>query len=1008
MSKTIKIKFEANQQHQLRAVENAVQLFNGLPRQDTAYTLGDDIIGNLPQDESELELSWLYDNLRTVQAAFNEYAKDQSSTSQIRNEHISLETDGGFMLEGVSRDDFASHEYPQFTFDMETGTGKTYVYLRTIHELYKHYGFRKFIIVVPSVAIYEGVVKTIDITRSHFKTLYSNTDPVLTKYDGQQITRVRGFAVSSTLEIMVMTLDAFNKSSNLFYKATEKLPGERRPFEYVQETRPILILDECQNYQSTTARAALRTLKPLFALGYSATPGSSPNTVFKLSPVDAFRLNLVKKIQVVGVTQDYNVNDPQLSLVLESVTAYGKSVKFRTLVNVKGKMVEQVVELKKGEHLADKTKNEKHKGIVISEINKRDGVVLFENGDEMVLKDDEHSLNHSRREIFRKQIENTILEHFKRQTALRSRGIKVLSLFFIDRVANYVADDGIIRQLFDEEFERLKVRDAHFKKLKAADVREGYFAKKKTKSGDEFTDTPVEEAKKNKDQKEQEKAAYELIMKNKERLLNFSEPVSFLFAHSALKEGWDNPNVFQICTLNTAQSEARKRQEIGRGLRICVNQNGDRVTDDDVNILTVVANESYASYVEGLQQEYRETGDMDYPKPTDATKAKPKRNQKVFDSKDFRQFWAKLCQCTTYHIKLDTDALVEDCKKRFNARDFRFPEPRLVITKGQFVTNTYKIELLDVDARGARIALTVSSTHDDDATSNQRYKKGALLLGADKDPNLRGFKVVEIGEEDGEPFVQFGNGRRISTFSPYSFEQIKKVETDPRTTESQQTTYPVFNLIARASKELGITRPTILEIFKGIDLEKKETIFKNPEGFSAAFIEGVREALASRIAAEIEYEVNDDTSPYDLDQLFPVEKAFQAKELIDGSQHSMYSQVQVDSEVEKRFVEWRLKKDDDDGNIACYFKFPASFKINIPKIIGNYNPDWGIVRKDEHGKFRLHLVRETKGNTDVTKLRFGNEGRKIACATKHFSAIDVDYRTVDDKIQNWWNSAENV
>ena len=1007
MSKKIKLQFDAHQEHQLRAVNAVVNLFEGLLPMDIAFQMGDDIVANLPPYHV-LEENWLFENLRQVQDDFNAYAASIGSSDKIYQPTTHLQTDDGVFLEGIG-EAFAHHRYPSFTVDMETGTGKTYVYLRTIMELKKHYGFRKFIIIVPSVAIYEGVIKSFEITKEHFKSLYGNETIGLTQYDGQQISKVRNFATSGFTEIMVMTLDSFNKTTNLFYKSTEKLPGEKRPFEYVQDTRPILILDESQNYRSAISRAALRTLKPLFALNYSATPGTkvddSPNVVFKLNPVDAFRLNLVKKIQVWGIQQEYNVNNPQLTLALEGIHrgAEGLRAKLKVLINQNGKLVEGTIEVKKGDKLFRKTRNNAHLDKVVSEIDMKNGFVGFEDGDEMhMVSDAGTSTSLSKHEVFRYQIEKTILEHFARQKELKKHGVKILSLFFIDRVANYVEENGIIKKLFDEVFEKLKSRSEQFKSFSAAEVREGYFASKKTKSGNEFVDTAIEEERKTVEHRKQEKAAYELIMKGKEKLLNFDEKVCFLFAHSALREGWDNPNVFQICTLNASVSENKKRQEIGRGLRLCVNQNGERVIDEGVNILTVVANESYRSYVEALQKEYKESGDLDYPTPSDAAKTDIRRNEKIFKNSHFRNFWDVLCKKTTYTIHINTNEVVKNCLSIFNKHDFHFPEPKIVITKGRFVITTYYIELLEVKTGVARLRLNVSDTEGTKLETETALKKGAdLSLIANRDERLKPFKIVQIlGGED--PEVKFGNGNILTKYSPVHFQMEKSVETDPRLVQQQQEIYPVFNLIDRASKELSLTRSTILEIFKGIEENKKKAIFKNPEGFSAIFIEKIREQLADEIANKIEYSLNSDLARMNLEEAFPDNKKMPQKELIDGTKSSIYNYVQIDSDLERRFIQHHVQEEDEKGNLVCYFKFPNTFKINIPKIIGNYNPDWGIIRLDENGKPTLKLVRETKGNTDTSKLRFSNEGRKIECAEKHFGALGIDFRTVDDRIETWW------
>lgn len=439
-------------------------------------------------------------------------------------------------------------------------------------------------------------------------------------------------------------------------------------------------------------------------------------------------------------------------------------------------------------------------------------------------------------------------------------------------------------------------------------------------------------------------------------------------------------------------------------MRLCVNQEGVRITDEGLNILTVVANESYRSYVESLQKEYIESGDLDYPVPGNASKTEAKRNDKIFRNAAFKEFWKKLCQKTSYKINIDTEQLIRDCLSTFNNHQFHFPEPKIVITKGQFIITTYDIELVEVKAGMVRLKMKITDTHGSDFQFTTPWlKKGAdLSLIANRDERLKPYKIVGISGMEEEMKVEFGNGKTLTPHAPIHFQMEKSVETDPGTVQQQQTIYPVFNLIDRVSKELGITRTTILRIFKGIEDNKKKIIFKNPEGFSATFIGKINELLADHIAAKIEYVLNKELEDFDLEEAFPDHRKYPQKELIDGSEHSLYDQIQIDSDVEMRFVQHRLQQEDKKGNIACYFKFPNTFKVNIPKIIGNYNPDWGIIRLEPNGKPALNLVRETKGNMDTSKLRFTNEGRKIECAEKHFSSIGVNYRTVDDKVEKWW------
>lgn len=987
MSSAIKFQFEDNQRHQISAIESVVNLFEGLPRQSDEYVMaGDDTIANMPP-YILLEENWLLSNLNAIQHN-NGLA-----------ENIALDVDEGFILEGL---DAKSVRFPVFTIEMETGTGKTYVYLRTIHELKKLYGFRKFVIVVPGIAIYEGTIKTFEVTKAHFNKLYGNDHVHLTRYDGQQISKLRGFAGSQFIEILIITIDSFNKVSNIIFKPTEKLPGEKRPYQYIQETRPILILDESQNYRSALSRAALRTLNPLFAINYSATPVDKPNLVYRLSPVDAFKQNLVKKIEVLGVTEEHNINNPQLRLALESVssTVYGLSAKLSVLVNDKGVLHTKTIEIRKGDSLLEKTKNDYYKNLVVEIIDKLNNVVTFSDGSQLSLNEPgENTL--SKQEIFRTQISETIRYHLHKQNELLDKGIKVLSLFFIDRVSNYTGQDAIIPKLFDAEFLKLRNICPYFENLDPSEVREAYFAQKKNKKGEtEFVDTNLIEAKKTKAEKELEKAAYELIMKNKEKLLSFDEKVSFIFAHSALKEGWDNPNVFQICTLNTTVSETRKRQEIGRGLRLPVNQEGIRNTDETVNILTVVANESYRSYVENLQNEYVESGDAPPPAPTDAKKSFAKRNDKIFKSKDFREFWEKLCTRTTYQIKIDSDAIVGECINLLNNQ--QFPEPQIAIERGKFIITEIRLELLEIKTRLAKIKVTITDTDNNETSFTRWFKEQDDLYRLSKDEKLKGFKVIEITDKGDDSAVIFSDKGRLTLLEPIVFSTEKSQLTSPRTVQEAQTTYPVFNLIDRTSKETQLTRSTILQIFKGMREDKKRNIFKNPESFSAIFITTIQNQLADHIASKIEYILEKGLEEYEDEKIFPKTKKYPQKELIEGTKNSLYDVIQFDSDVEYRFIENKLKKDDEEGNIIVYFKFPNSFKIHMPKIIGNYVPDWGVIRKDSTGKYKLQLVRETKGTMIENLLQYPSEKRKIMCAKKHFKTIEIDYRQIDDKIFNYW------
>jgi type III restriction enzyme len=1024
MARISEFKFEENQQHQKEAIESIVNLFSGYSQDDIVFSLAQNdegIVGNVPDPDDDLSEQWLYGNYQDIITAYNESKMPRSYTwfDENMNEHIedtivrqldlnpSVESIKGFGLEDA---DCPPVKFPVFTIEMETGTGKTYTYLRTIHELKKHYGFRKFIVVVPSIAIYEGTIAAFNQTKSHFNTLYENDNTNLIEYDGSRPEKVKSFANSQSIEILVMTMQSFNTAGprgNNIYKRSDKLQSDLLPYQYIQRTRPILILDESQNYRSEKSKKALQTLNPLFAINYSATPVEKYNLVYRLSPVDAFLFNLVKKIKVLGVTQETNNNIGQI--VLKKIDKNLKAT-LQLPVIKDGNKIKTEITVKKYDDLFEKTKNLDFKNLVVGEISRQEygGQVIFDNQDVLNMEDSIES-DLAKREIYRVQIEETIKYHFERQGLLYDRGIKVLSLFFIDHVANYKGNKPFIRELFEEAFEKLKKNDEYFNNCKASEVHNGYFAQKKdAKTGEiQYFDAIAE----SEEGRRLEKEAYRLIMRDKQELLSFDSKISFIFAHSALREGWDNPNVFTVCLLKEPRYETTnqmntRRQELGRGLRICVNQQGERVMGDDVNILTVVCPEDFSSYVNALQNEYATTGDSFPPKPTNARTDKAIRNNNIFNSLSFTDFWKNISRKTDYEIILNSPDLISRSIESFNDKKLIIPEPKIILTKGDFVITTYTFELKEVSSFGASILLTITDTRQ---RHNQYFRKD-YPIGFDfgrhcRDINLKGFKITQTIVSKTDPVVYFGNGKELKKDYPLVFNNEKTLAAEKDVRKEEKKTYPVFNLIERAARATNLTRPTLAKIFEGISVEKKNKIFYNPEGFSSIFIDIIKGILADLVAENIVYHVQDIDEEANLtlmQHFFPPYKEFPQKELIQGSDHSLYNQIQVDSDVEERFVNNRLKPDDKKGNTICYFKFPTDFKIRIPKVILNYNPDWGIIRHDKQGNGTLHLVRETKGNVDAEKLRFPNEHRKILCAKKHFKALGVSYRQITDKEEEWW------
>ena len=567
---------------------------------------------------------------------------------QIRENLIQIQTENKII-------DQSDNKTPQtntltnmdFSIEMETGTGKTYVYLRTIFELCKNYGFKKFLIVVPSVAIREGVLKNLRITEKHFKSLYDNMSYRYYEYDSKKINHIRQFSRANTIEIMIITIDSFKKDTNIMNQTRDSLQGQK-PIDLVSKTRPILIIDEPQNMETQIAKEAIKKMNPLFTLRYSATHKNYYNLIYRLSPIDAFNKNLVKKIEVSAVTEDGNYNDALIHCA--EIKIVSKKIKAKLDVNkkMKNRMKLAAITVINGDDLSKKTNNSEYNGFKVIEINAKYNFIKFSNGVKLKLGQEQGKDKDS---IMESQIIHTIDEHFNKYGLLKQEGIKPLSLFFIDKVDNYLQKDGFIRKTFEKWFNQKKKEFPDFKDLNVNDVHSGYFSEKKR-------DNAIEK----------DKDAFDLIMRDKERLLSFDEPVQFIFSHSALREGWDNPNVFNICTLNQSVSRIKKRQEIGRGMRLPVNQKGDRITDKEYT-LTVIANESYAEYASRLQKEYEDEYGCGFvgPKPKNKKEKHTLKTKFNFElDPNFKILWEKVSKKTRYAVEIDTNKLINNCVTKIN------------------------------------------------------------------------------------------------------------------------------------------------------------------------------------------------------------------------------------------------------------------------------------------------------------------------------------------------------
>ena len=651
----MKLKFDPNQQYQLDAIQAVVDIFTGQPKDIDGATR------HMDQDRQlGLEATIARGNSLVLDMA--QITKNTHKVQEKNGVEKSETNEGGFSFPTnfpLEISEKSLKHGMNFSIEMETGTGKTYVYLRTIHELHQHYGWKKFIIVVPSVAIREGVLKNLAITREHFADLYNKPEMDYYVWDSKKTGQAREFATNDTLQIMVITIDSFAKAQNVMNRQSDY----GRPLDFIKATRPVVILDEPQNMETDIRRNAIANLNPLCTLRYSATHKHLYNLLYRLTPVDAYDKGLVKKIEVHSVQSEDNYNDAYINVLsLERQSKTRSFAKIEVDASDEYGLRRKIIKAFPGDDLEAKTGRSVYAGYYVESINHGDDCVEFSNGKVVYVGQRDESLHD---DIIKRQIELTIDDHFDKQRRLGC-SVKVLSLFFIDKVMNYReytangARKGKFAKWFEEAYAKVASKSKYagvMDGLSASEVHDGYFAADKSGQWKDSRDTKGEGGRTKDDD-----TAYNLIMKDKERLLDTGEPLRFIFSHSALREGWDNPNVFQICTLNETSSQMKKRQEIGRGLRLPVDIDGHRVHDDSVNILTVVANESYAEFSRKLQTEIEEETGIHFGgriKNRDNRRVVRFQKSRALDS-TFKELWDKIKHKTTYRVAIDTEKLVAE------------------------------------------------------------------------------------------------------------------------------------------------------------------------------------------------------------------------------------------------------------------------------------------------------------------------------------------------------------
>ena len=654
----MRLQFDPQQEYQLDAIRAVTNVFEGQAKDD-----GNSFVEFAAGQDAD---SLFVDSARVIPNAFNlapEQITENVQMVQGKNALPLAEARENTLADGMN-----------FSVEMETGTGKTYVYLRTIHELHKLYGMRKFVIVVPSVAIREGVLKNLEITREHFAALYENPEMDFYVWDSKKRGQTRQFATADSLQILVINIDSFAKKQNIINQESDW----GTPIEFLRATNPVVIVDEPQNMETEVRKAAIESLSPLCTLRYSATHKYPYNLLYKLDPVKAYDLGLVKRIEVDSILSEDAYNDVYVHVI--DVKATKTKVEARLEIDASDArgLQRKVVTVRAdgGSNLRELSEDrEVYEGFVVDEINPEEESVTFSNGRTFYKGQCDEGL---REEMVKYQIRQTVLNHFEKEKKLRDRGIKVLTLFFIDKVHNYREyteggfKKGKFAQWFEEAYREIQGQDRFAGALpfEAEAVHNGYFAADKKGVWKDSRGEGVTEA---------DADTYQLIMKDKERLLDANEPLRFIFSHSALREGWDNPNVFNICTINETTSEMKKRQEIGRGLRLPVNSSGERVWDAQVNVLTVIANESYEDFAKTLQKEFEDDCGVNFGEGRIKNKAERKEVvlKKGYElDENFKELWDRIKHKTQYRVEYKSEALIERAVEAL--RDVTVRAPRVL------------------------------------------------------------------------------------------------------------------------------------------------------------------------------------------------------------------------------------------------------------------------------------------------------------------------------------------
>lgn len=1015
----MKIQFK-KQQYQLDAVQAVVDCFKGQPKialgaESVRYTIDPgrrhDAQGQQQADYQTagffnakvvLNDQQLLQNIKAVQHAHNIE----------KSESIVKDTDTGCNI--------------NIDVEMETGTGKTYVYIRTIFELNKQYGWNKFIIVVPSIAIREGVYKTLQITGEHFADEFEGQQAKYFVYDSKNLQNLEAFSSSADINIMVINVQAFNATGKDARKIYEELDGfnSRRPIDVIKANNPILIIDEPQKMSAKKTLQSLSNFNPLMILRYSATHKKQHNLLYRLDALDAYNKKLVKKINVRGISVK-GVGGAGEYIYCQSILVSRSAPLALLEIEVKHNsgIKRETVKCAVGDNLYDAARGlPQYEGYAISEIDAHRNLVRFANGVEVEAGEAIGDVSESA--LRRIQIKETIDAHIERERQLFPLGIKVLSLFFIDEVAKYrvYADQdesgtaGEYARMFEEAYQEaihgldmLQEQDFvnYLKRHTASEVHKGYFSQDRAKR---FIDPSIDGRGETKGEAN-DSDAYDLILKDKERLLSFEEPVRFIFSHSALREGWDNPNVFTICALKPHNdNETSRRQEVGRGLRLCVNQHGERMdnkaTVHQLNILTVVAGESFSNYVSQLQRDILKD-----------LSARPKEaNAAYFAGKQILTAEGTLTEITPQMAKLIERYLVKnDYTDESDAitEGYRHAKETGALAPLPDELQAYSQQILELidsvltgkpwDIGNGRDTKTAKRNANYDKAefkalwSRINHKAVYRVEFDSKELIQHAIHVLDnkLSVSSIQVVIERGGQQEETTYSNVaSGSGFVRGTHRTDTLDVDQFSQVEYDLIGEVAKGTELTRITVAKILSGIKLTTFGYFKRNPEEFIAKATLLIKEQKASMIVQHLSYSLLEDK--YLDSEIFVPEMSGNFAKAIKTDNKHIYDYLFHDSDVEKKFAE-DLETSMD--GVCVYSKLPRGFKIPTP--VGDYNPDWAIAFNEGTVK-HIYFVAETKGSMSSLQLK-EIEQRKIECANRFFETVaslqasgKVKYQAIDN------------